>query len=69
MSHLRRLTILRFALSTQPTEVARMTKLTEVKSQDWRVSVLTFLVSRMEKKTVPCWWSVMTEPEMSSTEN
>ena len=61
--------MLRFALSTQPTEVARMTKLTEVKSQLWRVSLRTFLVSSMEKNTVPCWGSVITEPEMSRTGN
>ena len=63
------LTLLRSALSTHPTEVARITKLTVVRSQLWRVSLLTFLVSRIEKKTVPCCGSVITEPEMSRTGN
>ena len=61
--------MLRLALSTQPTEVARMTKLTDFKSQFWRLSLLTFLVSKMEKKTVPFCWSDMTEPEMSRLGN
>ena len=63
------LTLLRFALSTQLTEVARMTKFTGLRSQSSRLSLLTFLVSRMEKKTVPCCWSVMTLPEMSRPGN
>ena len=46
-----------------------MTKFTDLRSQSSRLSLLTFLVSRMEKKTVPCCWSVMMDPEMSRAGN
>ena len=59
----------RFALCTELTAVAKITKLTLVRSLLSRVKILTFFVSRIEKNKVPLWESAISVPEISSTGN